>query len=85
MICDAGFRVRRLTLEGPYTVGTQGSFKVLTLLSGRAAVGWRSQGEEEPLVVESPDSVLVPACIEEVFLSPVGSVTILVSDAGSGG
>ena len=85
VICDAGFRVRRLTLEGPYTVGTQGSFKVLTLLSGRAAVGWRSQGEEEPLVVESPDSVLVPACIEEVFLSPVGSVTILVSDAGSGG
>lgn len=85
VLCDERFRVRRVVPQRPYTVKTEGSFKVLTLLSGRAAIGWRSRGHEEPLLLESPDSMLVPACTSELFVSPVGAVIMLVSDAGGGG
>jgi mannose-6-phosphate isomerase len=79
------FRARRLRLETPATIGTEGSFKVLTMLSGMAAVGWRSGGQDPPLPVRAFESVLIPASIPAVFVSPIGPMEFLWMDGESEG
>jgi mannose-6-phosphate isomerase len=76
------FRVRRFALLAPCVLGTEGSFKILSVLSGSGTVGWRSGGRHEPLLVRSGDTVLVPAVTGSVFVSPVGGLSILWADGG---
>lgn len=82
-LLDTGdFRVRRLSLDRPATVGTEGVFKLLTVIEGMAAVGWRSGGEHPPIPVRRGDTVLVPAAVDAVYVSPIGRVGFLVTDPG---
>ena len=76
------FRVRRLALDRPATVGTEGVFKLLTVVEGMAALGWRSGGEHPPIPVRRGDTVLVPAAVDAVYVSPIGRVAFLVTDPG---
>ncbi len=76
------FRVRRLLLDRPATVGTEGVFKLVTVVEGMAALGWRSGGEHPPIPVRRGDTVLVPAAVDAIFVSPIGRVGFLVTDPG---
>ena len=76
------FTLRRQTLEAPLQIPTEGSFKIATVIRGRGTLGWRSSGQDLPLQIAAGDSVLVPACVDSVFLSPVGVVTFLWSGPG---
>jgi mannose-6-phosphate isomerase len=78
------FRIRRLRIDAPATLGTEGRYKLLTVLSGMAAVGWRSGGEHPPLPVRRGETVLVPAATDAVFVSPIGGLELLWTDAGEG-
>jgi len=82
LVRNSSFSMRRYTIGEPRAVATEGSFKVLTMLAGRAMVGWKSQGEHDPLQVGPAESVLIPACTDEVFVSPVGEVSAVVSGPG---
>lgn len=84
LIRSASFRVRRMRVESPATLGTEGSFKLMTVLRGMAAVGWRSGGEHPPIQVSQGDTALVPADVDAVFVSPIGALEILWTDAGEG-
>ncbi len=77
LLREKHFAVRRYQIAGPRTLETGGTCKILTMLRGRGALGWRSLGEHAPLPLQSGDSVLVPACVETVFLSPIGSLDLL--------
>ena len=74
------FRVRRLRFDAPATLGTEGSFKVMTVLHGMAAIGWRSGGEHPPIPVRRGDTVLVPAEVPAIFVSPIGPLQCLWID-----
>jgi mannose-6-phosphate isomerase len=74
---NAHFEVRRIAAERPMTLATQGSFKVATVIDGQAAIGWRSGGQDSPIPLRRGDSLLVPACVEAVFVSPIGKPTLL--------
>lgn len=76
------FTLRRYCLDGPTTMPSEGSFKIATVISGRGALGWRSGGEDPPLPLAPGDSVLVPACVKSVFMSPVGAMTVLWAGPG---
>lgn len=76
------FRVRRFDLEQMTTLGTEGSFKILNVLAGHGTLGWRSGGDDPPLRLRPGDTVLVPACADSVFLSPVGGLSVFWSDGG---
>lgn len=80
--CDL-FSVRRFSLKSNSVLGTEGSFKILSVVRGSGTLGWRSGGRQMPLVVRPGDTVLVPAITGSVYLSPVGELSILWSDAGS--
>ena len=76
------FRVRRLPIEAPAVLGTEGICKILTVTKGRGTLGWRSGGRHEPLHLRPGDTVLIPAATGSVFLSPVGPLTVLWADPG---
>ena len=78
------FRVRRFDVKAVATLGTEGSFKILTILDGYGTLGWRSGGEDPPLRLQRGDTILVPACVDVVFLSPIGNLSVLWSDSGEG-
>lgn len=82
LLREPDFRVRRLRFDTPATIGTEGSFKLMSVLRGMAAVGWRSGGEEPPLQVQRGDTVLVPAVVDAAFVSPIGAFEVLWTDAG---
>ncbi|MBK8980289.1 MAG: class I mannose-6-phosphate isomerase [Planctomycetes bacterium] len=82
LIRTPDFSVRRLRCDGPSTLGTEGSFKLGTVLSGAAALGWRSGGQHPPLALRTGDTFLVPACVGSVFLSPIGSFEMLWTAPG---
>ncbi|MEZ5963892.1 MAG: type I phosphomannose isomerase catalytic subunit [Planctomycetota bacterium] len=71
------FTLRRLVVSEQMTVSTEASFKIATVVRGRGTLGWRSGGEDLPLPLAPGDTVLVPACVDNVFLSPVGGLTLL--------
>ena len=64
------FSVRKFDLPGAATLGMEGSFKILSVLRGYGTLGWRSGGQDAPLRLRSGDTVLIPACVDVVFLSP---------------
>jgi mannose-6-phosphate isomerase len=80
LLRERHFALRRYELGGPRTLATEGIVKIATLLRGRCALGWRSLGEHAPLLLEPADTVLLPASVGEVFLSPVGPAELLVAE-----
>lgn len=76
------FTLQRGTVSEPMTLPTDGSYKIATVVRGRGTLGWRSGGEDLPLPLGPGDTVLVPACIGSVFLSPVGGITVLWAGPG---
>ena len=76
------FTLRRYRFDGPITLPSEGTFKIGTVISGRGTLGWRSGGEDPPLPLTPGDSVLVPACVKNVFVSPVGALTLLWAGPG---
>lgn len=82
LLRDEFFRVRKFDLSGTATLGTEGSFKILSVLKGFGTLGWRSGGEDSPLRLRSGDTVLIPACVDVIFLSPIGQLSMLWSDSG---
>ena len=84
LLREKHFGVQRFAMGEPRSFATEGSFRVLTLLAGRAMVGWKSQGEHDPVMLKTADSLLVPACVDEVFVSPVGQTELVVTAPGEG-
>jgi len=78
------FRVREFTLAQGTSLPTEGSVKVLSLVSGHCTLGWHSGGEDPPLMLHPGDTALVPACCGDVFVSPVGGARLFWADAGEG-
>ncbi|MBL9080148.1 MAG: class I mannose-6-phosphate isomerase [Planctomycetes bacterium] len=77
------FRLRRYLPARPLTLATDGAFATLTVLGGRGMLGWRSGGDDVPLPIAAGDTVLVPACVEHVYLSPIGRLDVAVTDPGT--
>jgi mannose-6-phosphate isomerase len=82
LVANEYFRVRRYDLRRPLQFATQRRFAVVTVVGGRGVLGWHSGGADVPLPLVAGDTVLVPAAVENVFLSPVGRLDVLVSDPG---
>lgn len=82
LIRDDMFSVRRYRIDEPQALLTDASFKVLNVVGGQGTVGWRSGGDDPPLFARSGDTVLVPAAVEQVFLSPVGKFEVLWTAPG---
>ncbi|MCA9309938.1 MAG: class I mannose-6-phosphate isomerase [Phycisphaerales bacterium] len=76
------FRVRRFRCSQPATLGTEATFKLLTVLQGFGTLGWRSGGEHPPLRLKKGETVLIPASVDTVFVSPIGELEILWADPG---
>lgn len=74
------FRLRRYAVTWPLSLTTGGAFLVVTVVGGRGTLGWHSGGEDRPLRLVAGDCVLVPACVGEVFLSPIGGLDVIVTD-----
>ena len=82
LIATEHFRVRRYEIVRPQTIATEGTFKTITITAGRGMLGWHSAGADAPLPVGPGDTALVPACVENVFLSPIGRLQVLVCEPG---
>ncbi|MCA8955582.1 MAG: class I mannose-6-phosphate isomerase [Planctomycetes bacterium] len=76
------FTTRRVVVRNPASLGTEGTFKTLSVVGGRGTLGWHSGGAEPPLLLQLGDTVLVPASTGVVFLSPIGAMTVLVCGPG---
>jgi mannose-6-phosphate isomerase len=85
LLRDRCFTVRRLQTDDGVAVPTDDHCLLLTLLRGHCAVGWRGDPLPDPLLMRPGDTVLVPACVARVSLSPVGRVTMLLSQPRSVG
>ena len=72
------FRLREFASSDAMTLPGEGAVKVLSLIQGRCTLGWLSGGEDPPLVLQPGDSVLVPACCGDVFVSPRGAGSTLL-------
>ena len=79
---NAFFTTRRSCIESPATLGTEGTFKILSVIEGRGTLGWQSASLAPPIVLNQGDTVLVPACVDVTFLSPIGKMELLVSGPG---
>jgi mannose-6-phosphate isomerase len=76
------FTTRRTKVRTPVSLGTEGSFKAISVVKGRGTLGWHSGGSELPILLSQGDTVLVPASIEITFLSPIGEMDLLVCGPG---
>ncbi len=77
------FRVRRFKLDNPERLDTEGTAKLLSVLRGSGTIGWRSSGQEPPLPLTKGDTVLVPACSRQVYVSPIGGLEFFWTDPGA--
>lgn len=82
LISNRHFRLRRYQPQGPFTLPTNGAFATVTVLGGRGMLGWRSGGSDAPMPLATGDTVLVPACLESVYLSPLGRLDVAVATPG---
>lgn len=82
LVATGRFRLRRYRLARRTSWSTDDGFLVVTVLGGRGVLGWHSGGSDAPLPLRPGDSVLVPACTEQVFLSPIGSIDAVLTDPG---
>lgn len=76
------FTTRRMTITSPATLGSEGTFKTISVIEGQATLGWHSGGQEPPLIMRRGDTALVPAAIDVSFISPIGALTVLVCGPG---
>lgn len=76
------FTTRRSRFTSPASLGTEGTFKVLSVVAGRGTLGWHSGGNEPPLVLRQGDTALIPAEVDVCFLSPIGGMELLVCGPG---
>jgi mannose-6-phosphate isomerase len=76
------FTTRRMTILSPANLGTEGTFKTVSVIEGQATLGWHSGGQEAPLLLRCGDTALVPAATEVTFISPIGKLTVLVCGPG---
>jgi mannose-6-phosphate isomerase len=76
------FRVRRYRLRDRRVLETNGTFVAVSAIEGRGVLGWHSGGADQPLYLQPGDTALVPACVPEIFLSPIGALQVLLSDPG---
>ena len=74
------FRMRRYGVAQKLEVETDGAFVVVTVLSGHGMLGWHSGGSDSPLRLAPGDCVLVPAAVPSIFLSPIGSLDVVLTD-----
>jgi mannose-6-phosphate isomerase len=84
LVRDPLFTLRRYEWNQQGTLPSEGRCKILTLAQGRAVLGWRSGDQHAPLLLRAGDTVLVPACCEAIYLSPIGRATFLWSEPGGG-
>jgi mannose-6-phosphate isomerase len=82
LIATKHFRLRRYDLARPYTLATNRQFATVTVVGGRGILGWHSGGADKPMQLVLGDTVLIPACVNEVFVSPIGRLEVLVSSPG---
>jgi mannose-6-phosphate isomerase len=83
LVSTPHFRLRRLqVVEQRVALATEGAFAVINVIAGRGVLGWHSGGQDAPLFLQTGDCALVPACIDQVFLSPIGRLQVLISDPG---
>jgi len=82
LVDDPFFRVRRLTLAEKVTLPIENRCKVLNVIAGGGMLGWQSGGADEPLLLRPGDTALVPACIDTVFLSPIGRLVVFWTEPG---
>ncbi|HEX5051827.1 MAG TPA: type I phosphomannose isomerase catalytic subunit [Planctomycetota bacterium] len=82
LVTTPHFRLRRYDLTRPYTLATQGRYLVLTAVGGRGMLGWRSGGADVPIQMVAGDTAVVPACVDSVFVSPLGRLDVVASDPG---
>lgn len=83
LVSTPHFRLRRLhVVEQRAVVATEGAFLVINVVGGRGMLGWHSGGSDAPLFMQTGDCALVPACVEQVFLSPIGRLQVLLTDPG---
>lgn len=82
LLREEHFRVRRYRLGQRTVLPTGGAFLTVTAIGGKGMLGWHSGGQDEPLYLQCGDTALVPACIADVFLSPIGRLDVLVCDPG---
>lgn len=76
------FTTRRACFDSPISLGTEGSFKTLSVVRGRGTLGWHSGGVEAPLTIVQGDTVLIPANTDVTFLSPIGELDLLICGPG---
>jgi mannose-6-phosphate isomerase len=84
LVATPCFCVRRYDLRRPFTLATNRAFAAVTVIAGRGMLGWRSGGADAPLPLVAGDTALVPACVDQAFLSPIGRLELLVSAPGEG-
>ncbi|HZN38067.1 MAG TPA: type I phosphomannose isomerase catalytic subunit [Planctomycetota bacterium] len=82
LITTKHFRLRRYELARPYTLATDRQFATVTVVGGRGILGWHSGGVDTPMQLMLGDTVLIPACVSEVFVSPIGRLEVLVASPG---
>lgn len=83
LVSTPHFRLRRLhVVEQRAVLATEGAFLVINVVAGRGMLGWHSGGSDAPLLLQTGDCALVPACVDQVFLSPIGRLQVLLTDPG---
>jgi len=85
LLQEERFRVRKVRLEESEGFDTEGSVKILSVLRGSGTLGWRSGTQELPIALGKGDTVLVPASVEKVFVSPIGGLEFFWTDPGASG
>jgi len=84
VVSDPFFRVRRFDVAEKTSLPVEGRVKVLNVIRGSGVLGWQSGGADAPLPLRPGDTALVPACVEQVFLSPIGRLGVLCTEPGAG-
>ena len=82
LLATPHFRLRRYQLQRPFTLATNGAYATVSVMSGRGMLGWRSGGNDAPLPLGPGDTALVPASVENIFLSAIGRLDVVVADPG---
>ena len=88
LIENEWLRLRRYDFDSRRILATGGRFLTITVASGLGAVVWQADGTEASLNVGPGDTVLVPACVAEVAVSPrsqpsPGRLDALICDPGT--
>ncbi len=73
LVREGYFVIERHQTNSPFSISTDNKFRILMLLQGETNI---KAGEHEQML-SLGGTLLVPACTNEVFVEPMGSVTML--------